>query len=150
MDAVVRAVAVYAFLLVVFRITGQRSMGQVTTFDFVLLLIVAETTQQALLGEDYSITNALLLITTLFVLDFGLSALKRRSRKLDRLLEGLPLVVVEQGRPLTERMRRSGVDEEDVLHAARRDHGLERMEQVKFAVLERDGVISVIPQREAR
>src|SRR5690606_14683535 len=79
MDAVLSGLIVYAFLLIVFRISGKRSLGQVTTFDFVLLLIVAETTQQALLGDDYSITNAFLLIVTLLAIDIGLSLIKHRS-----------------------------------------------------------------------
>ena len=144
MDAVARGVAVYLALVVIFRISGQRSLGQVTTFDFVLLLIIAETTQQALLGEDFSVTNALLLIVTLIALDVGLSLLKQRSPRLDRLLEGLPLVIVENGKPISERMAKARVDEEDVLSAARELQGLERMDQIKYAVLERNGGISII------
>jgi len=77
MDAVLRGLSVYMFLLIIFRISGKRSLGQVTTFDFVLLLIIAETTQQALLGDDYSVTNAFLLIGTLVGVDIGLSLLNR-------------------------------------------------------------------------
>ncbi len=146
MDAVLSGLIVYAFLLIVFRISGKRSLGQVTTFDFVLLLIVAETTQQALLGDDYSITNAFLLIVTLLAIDIGLSLIKHRSPRLDRLIEGLPLVIVEGGRPLRERMVRARVDDQDVLSAARIAQGLERMEQIKYAVLERNGTISIIAQ----
>lgn len=144
MDAVLRGVAVYAFLVVIFRISGQRSLGNVTTFDFVLLLIIAETTQQALLGEDFSVTGAFLLIVTLTALDIGLSLLKQRSPQLDRLLEGMPLVIVENGRPLHDRMAKARVDEEDILSAARELQGVERMEQIKYAVLERSGGISII------
>jgi uncharacterized membrane protein YcaP (DUF421 family) len=146
MDALLRGISVYFFLLLVFRITGQRSLGQVTTFDFVLLLIIAETTQQALLGDDFSVTNAFLLIATLVTVDIGLSLLKRRSRTLDRLLEGVPLVVVEDGKPLEDRMARAGIDAEDVMAAARERQGLERMEQIRYAVLERNGGISIIPK----
>lgn len=144
MDAIVRGFAMYVFLLLVFRISGQRSLGQVTTFDFVLLLIIAETTQQALLGEDFSMTTAFLLIVTLIALDIGLSLLKQRSPRLDRFLEGLPLVIVENGQPLHERMAKARVDEDDVMSAARELQGLERMEQIKYAVLERNGNISII------
>jgi uncharacterized membrane protein YcaP (DUF421 family) len=146
MDALLRGFSVYVFLLLVFRITGQRSLGQVTTFDFVLLLIIAETTQQALLGDDFSVTNSFLLIATLVTIDIGLSRLKRRSRRLDRFLEGMPLVLVEDGQALEERLRKTGVDREDVLSAARERQGLERMEQIRYAILERNGVISIIPK----
>ncbi|MDQ3686673.1 MAG: DUF421 domain-containing protein [Acidobacteriota bacterium] len=146
MDAVLRGLAIYVFLLIVFRISGKRTLAQVTTFDFVLLLIVGEASQQALLGEDFSIANALIVITTLISLDIGLSLVKQRSPRIDKLIDGVPLVIVDDGRPLKERMDKSRVDEEDVLEQARHQHGLERMEQIKYAVLERDGNISIIPQ----
>src|SRR5690606_31412983 len=126
MDVVVRGLLIYIFLMIVLRISGQRSLGQVTTFDFVLLLIIAETTQQALLGDDYSLTSAFLLIVVLLSIDIGLSLLKRHSPRIDRLLEGLPLVIVEDGKPLRERMTRARVDDEDILSAARTLQGLER------------------------
>jgi uncharacterized membrane protein YcaP (DUF421 family) len=150
MDAVLRGLSVYIFLLIIFRISGKRSLGQVTSFDFVLLLIIAETTQQALLGDDYSVTNAFLLIGTLVGIDIGLSLLKQRSAKLDQLLEGAPLVIVEDGKPLKDRMNKARVDEEDVLHAARELQGLERIEQIKYAVLERNGDITVVLKQESR
>jgi uncharacterized membrane protein YcaP (DUF421 family) len=150
MDAVLRGLSVYMFLLIIFRISGKRSLGQVTSFDFVLLLIIAETTQQALLGDDYSVTNAFLLIGTLVGIDIGLSLLKQRSAKLDRLLEGAPLVIVENEKLLKDRMDKARVDEEDILHAARELQGLERMEQIKYAVLERNGDITIVPKQESR
>lgn len=76
MDTITRGVLIYGALLVVIRLSGRRTMGEMTSFEFVLLLIVAETTQQALLGEDFSITNALLLIVTL---DIALAFVRQRS-----------------------------------------------------------------------
>jgi uncharacterized membrane protein YcaP (DUF421 family) len=149
METVIRGVAVYLFLLLIFRVSGKRTLGDVTTFDFVLLLIVAEVTQQALTGDDYSVTNAFLLIVTLVGLDVFLSALKLRMPRLDRIVEGRPLVLVEDGRLLKDRMAKERVDEDDILTAARETQGLEAMDQVKFAVLERNGRISVIPRERA-
>ena len=145
MDPVVRALAVYGFLLILFRIFGKRSLAQITTFDFVMLLIIAETTQQALLGEDFSLMNCFLLIATLLVVDTGLSSIKRRSEWFGRVSEGTPIVIVENGKPLIERMRRSRVDVADILVAARELQGLERLEQIRYAVLEKNGMITVIP-----
>ncbi len=147
MDAVLRATAIYLFLLVVLRLSGRRTLGEMTTFDFVLVLIIAETTQQALLGEDFSVTNAFLLITTLVAIDIVISILKSRYRGVERIIDGLPMVIVENGRPLQDRLRKSRLDEHDVLSAARRLQGLERMDQIKYAVLEADGAISVVPNR---
>lgn len=145
MNPLIRGIVVYLFLLVLFRILGKRSLAQITTFDFVLLLIIGEVTQQALLGEDYSITNALILIVVLIGTDVVLSKLKSRFKLLDRIIEGVPLIVVEDGKPLRRRMKKSGVDESDILEAARLRFGLSKMEQIKYAILERDGEISIIP-----
>ena len=112
-----------------------------------LLLIIAETTQQALLGEDFSITNSALLIVTLVVIDLGLALWKQRSQLLGRLIDGRPVILIDDGELLYDRMRKSQVDESDILTAAREGLGLERMEQIKYAVLERSGGISIIPKR---
>jgi uncharacterized membrane protein YcaP (DUF421 family) len=148
MGSVIRAVVVYVVLFLIFRIAGRRTLSQITTFDFVLLLIVSEATQNAMIGDDYSITNAMLVITTLVGLDVALSLWKRRFPSLDKFLDGVPLIVVEDGKPLKERMAKARVDESDVLTAARELQGLERMEQIKYAVLERSGGISIIPKSQ--
>lgn len=148
MDTVLRSAAVYVFLLVIFRIAGKRSLSQTTTFDFVLLLVVGEATQQALLGEDFSVTNAFLVIVTLVGLNVGISLIKRGAPKVDKLIESVPLIIVENGQPLKDRMEKARVDEADVLEAARLLQGLERMAQIKYAVLERGGAISIIPREE--
>ncbi len=145
MDAVARAAAVYLFLLLLFRIFGKRSLAQITTFDFVMLLIVAETTQQALLSNDFSVTNCFILATTLLVLDTGFSYVKQRSSWFDRVTEGVPLILLENGKPIEERMRRSRVTADEILAAARERQGLHRLDQIKFAVLEKSGAISIIP-----
>ncbi len=129
-----------------FSDSGRRSISQITTFDFVLLLIISEATQNALIGNDYSMTNGFLVILTLVGLDILLSLWKRRSPTIEKLLDGVPLVVVENGQPLRDRMNKARIDEDDVLTAARQLQGLERMEQIKYAVLERNGGISIIPR----
>jgi len=138
---------VYLVVLVLFRITGRRSLAQITTFDSVLLLIIVEATQQAMLDDD-SMTNGFLVITTLLSLDLGLLAMSGRSRIVSRLINDIPLVLVEDGRVLPERMTKSRVDESEILQSARQE-GLERMEQIKYAVLERHGAISIIRKRKA-
>jgi uncharacterized membrane protein YcaP (DUF421 family) len=146
MDIVLRSAAVYVALLVVFRIAGRRSFAQITTFDVVLLLIIGEATQQALLGDDFSTTNGVLVVVSLVALDIGLATVKSKLPRLARTIDGVPVVLVEQGQPMRDRMRRSQVDERDILEAARSAHGLERFDQIRYAVLERGGDISVIPE----
>ena len=145
MNPVLRAVVVYLFLFIVFRFMGKRSLASITTFDFVVLLIISEVTQNALVGEDFSITNALVLISTLMGIDIVLNFFKQKFKPFDKVAESVPLIVVDHGQPLKERMQKSGVDEEDVMQAARQKQGLERMDQIKYAVLEKDGSISIIP-----
>lgn len=144
MDAVVRGIAVYLFLLLLFRISGQRALSQTTTFDFVLLLIISEATQQALIGNDNSMTHAALVVITLVALNIALSLVKQRSRRIERILEDVPLILVDNGKVLRRRMDEVRVDEDDILAAARDAQGLERFDQIKYAVLERNGDITII------
>jgi len=146
MESVIRAATIYGLLLMVFRFTGNRSLGQITTFDFILLLIISEAIQNGMVGTDNSVTNAFVLVLTLLMIDIALSLLKARVPVLERWLEGVPVVIVEHGHPLLDRMHQSRVDVGDVLAAARKLHGLERLDQVKYAVLERSGDISIIPE----
>lgn len=146
MDAVLRAAAIYIALLVIFRIAGRRALSDITTLDFLLLLIIGQATGQALLGDDHSITNTLLVIVALITMDLMLSLLKGRSAWLARHLEGEPMIVVEHGKTLPKRMAKSRISESDILEAARISQGIERLDQIKFAILERNGQISVIPR----
>jgi len=131
--------------MLIFRLTGKRSMADTTPFDFILLLIFSEALQSALVDNDNSLTVAFVVILTLVVLNIGLSLLKQRFHVVERLLEGAPIVILEDGQPLPERMRRARVDEGDILAAARQTQGIEDLGQIKRAVLERSGGISIIP-----
>ena len=146
MDSVIRAALVYLFLLLLLRLTGKRTLAHITTFDFVLLLIISEGAQQALLGDDYSMINGAIVVSTLIGINILMSLLKQRYKWVDRLLDDIPLVIDADGKPLKDRMDKARVDEEDVLDAAREVHGLEHMEQIRHAILERDGKISIIPR----
>lgn len=149
MDAILRAFLIYAILLVLFRMLGKRSLGEVTTFDFVLLLIIGEATQQALLGDDFSVTNAAVVIATLVGMDMALGLWQQRSRMVDRAIEGLPLVLLDNGTVLYDRLEHVQVNVDEIRQAAREIHGLERLEQVKYAVLEKSGNISIIPREHS-
>lgn len=146
MDAVLRAAVIYGFLLVLFRIAGKRTLAEMTPFDFVLLLIIGEATQQGLLGNDFSVTNALLVVTSLVTLDIVLSLLKQRWHALAVAMDGEPVLLMDDGRLLDDRMRKARVDRGDILEAARSTQGLERLDQVKYAILERSGGISIVPR----
>jgi len=144
MDSVLRAGAMYLALMVLFKIAGRRSLAELTTFDFVLLMMIGEATQQALLGDDFSITNGILVIVTLIAIDVGLSLLKQRSGWVSRLIDGEPTIIVENGKLLLRRLRYARLIEADVMEAARSSQGIERLEEIKFAIIERNGKISII------
>jgi uncharacterized membrane protein YcaP (DUF421 family) len=145
MDSIIRATATYFFVWLIFRIAGKRSLAEITTFDFVLLLIISETVQSALNQSDNSLTNSFLIIITLVGLDILLSVLGYRVPRFSHLMNSRPVLIVENGKPVKDRMAAARIDEDDILASAREHHGLERMDQIKFAVLETHGGISIIP-----
>ncbi|MCP8466280.1 DUF421 domain-containing protein [Pseudomonas sp. ZM23] len=147
MDSVLRAVSIYLFLIILFRLVGKRALADVSTFDLLFLMIISEATQQAMLGDDFSTTNALLVIITLVVMDVVFSLMKLRFPRMDRIIEGASILIVEHGRPLKNRLAEARLREEDILLEARQSQGVERMEQIRFAILEKNGKISII--REA-
>ena len=138
----------YAALLVILRLSGKRTIGQITVFDFILLLVVAEATQQALLGDDFSVTNGVLVILTLVGIERLADLVSIRSTGMKRLLDGRPTIIVDHGRTLDERLERLRITPDEILQQARSSQGVERIEQIKYAVLERNGVISIVPRKE--
>lgn len=148
MDSVVRALLVYLLLMVLFRVAGKRTLAHTTTFDLVLVLIISEAISNALVGSDYSFTNAALVVTTLILTDIGLSLVKRRSPRLEALIDGSPLVLLRHGRSHATHMAWERVGMDDILAAARERQGLARLEDIEEAILERSGEISVIPRRK--
>ena len=145
METVLRGASVYVVLLLIMRFSGRRSLAQSTPFDFVLLLIIAETTQQALLGDDFSIANAVVLIVTLSVVDLLFAQIKQRLPRIGLILDGAPTVLLVDGKPDAHALQRSRVSVEDILQSARGE-GIERVDQIKFAILEQSGTISIIPK----
>jgi uncharacterized membrane protein YcaP (DUF421 family) len=146
MESIIRAAVVYVVLLVLFRIAGKRSLTEVTSFDLVLLLIISEATQQAMIDTDNSMTNSLLLVATLVGMNILFSVVATRWRSFQKVIEDVPLVILEDGKPLEQRMRKERVEENEILEAARANHGLERLDQIKYAILERTGRITIVPR----
>lgn len=147
MEIVVRAAAMYFVVWLFFRIAGKRTLNQATTFDFVLLLIIAEATQQAIVGKDYSLTGAVLAVATFLGMDIGLSFIKRAFAGAEKVLDNVPVVLIEKGQVLPERLKKERVDEEDILSQARESHGIGRLDEIDYAILEISGHISIIPKR---
>jgi uncharacterized membrane protein YcaP (DUF421 family) len=149
MDSVLRGLFIYLFLFVVFRIAGKRTLAETTNFELVLLLIISETTQQAMIDQDHSMTNGCLLILTLVGTSILLSVIRQKFPKSEKIMEEEPLIILENGKPFKDRLEKSRVDEHDILSAARRLRGLNRLEDIRLAVLESNGEITIIPKERA-
>ena len=150
MDSIIRAVVVYLVVLVLFRIAGKRSLSDASTFDLVLTLIISEALQQALIDDDNSMTNAFLLVTVIIVVDIIFSLIKRKSPLFAKIIEGTPVILIEKETTHTRYMDRERVDESEIMQAARKDHGLQRLDQIAYAVVEASGEISVIPKESVK
>jgi uncharacterized membrane protein YcaP (DUF421 family) len=148
-EVAVRVALVYLFLVVVLRISGKREVGQMSILELIVVLLISDAVQNSMVGENSSVWGGMVAVLTLLGLDYGLSVLTRRSRRLRVAIEGEPRLLVRDGRLLTKALREEGVDAEDV-RAAVRQEGLARIEDVRIAVLETDGSISVIPMDAPR
>ncbi len=146
MEMILRAAAIYLILLVVFKIAGRRALLQMTSFDLILLLIISEATQQALLGEDFSVTGAMLTIITLVVIDMLFGVIKKYISGAESMLDGSPVILVVHGELQNEKLKKVDVSCDDILVSARQNHGIYQLEKIKYAILERNGHISIIPE----
>lgn len=148
MDMVLRAIAINLILLIVIKIAGRRTLMQMTSFDLILLLIISEATQQALLGEDFSVTGAMLTIITLVVVDILFGYLKKKIPGAENLIDGAPVILVAHGAANQTKLQKVSVSCDDIMLAARQNHGILEMKEIKYAILERNGQISIIPETE--
>jgi uncharacterized membrane protein YcaP (DUF421 family) len=146
MDSVIRAFCVYVFLLLVLRISGKRTLSNMTPFDFVLVLILSETVQQAMIDDDNSMTNSFLLVLTLIGLDVLLSLIKEKSPRFARLMDSTPVVIMQDGELKRDRMKAERVEDDDVLSAARKQEGIGRLDEIDYAVVEQNGDITIVPK----
>ena len=144
-EKVLRSVVVYAFMLLAFRFTGKRQVGQLTPFDLVVLLIISNVVQNAVIGPDNSLGGGLLGAAVILVLNWIVVEVTFRSKRLRRLLEATPTLLIHNGRILHQNLQRERITLDD-LHAALRRSGVVDVEHVHVAVLEENGGISVVPR----
>ncbi len=144
LELVVRGVIVYSALLIALRIFGKREVGQFTIYDLVFVLLVANALQPAMTGPDTSLVGGLVLIAALVMANAVVNMLDRVPR-IHRLFTPAPSVIIRDGAYVTKEMDREGVTEDEI-EMAIREHGLEGAKDVKLAVLEADGTISVVPK----
>lgn len=141
---IARTVIVYLALLFALRVAGKREMGQMTSFDLIVLLLISEAVQGSMVGGDMSVTGGLLAAGVLIGGNYGLAQARDRIPFLRAVLESSPTVVVSNGRFMRKNMSDENLEEDEVMLAIRA-HGIEDVKGVRLAVLEQDGSISVIP-----
>jgi uncharacterized membrane protein YcaP (DUF421 family) len=141
---VARTLIVYAALLVGLRLTGKRQLGQMTPFDLVLILLIANAVQNAMVGPDTSVWGGLIAALVLIVANYGVVQARERIPLLRRAVEGTPTLLINDGQFVQEHLRREGLDEDEVMMALR-EHGVSQVKDVKMAILEVDGSISIVP-----
>lgn len=139
-----KTAAIYVFLVIGLRVLGKRELGQMTVYDLVLLIVIANAVQNAMVGTDATLCGGIVAAVTLMVLNKALNLAMLRSRKLRAAMIGEPLLIVNHGHLLRAHMAKEGITKDQVM-AALREHGLTKLEDAQIAVLEVDGSISVVP-----
>lgn len=143
LETVARTVIVYVLVLVGLRATGKREVGQMTPFDLVVVLLIANAVQNAMVGPDNSLTGGLIAAGVLLAANYLIAVASDRVPWLRRAVEGSPTLLVHDGQFITAHLRSEHVDPDEVLMAMR-EHGIDSIENVRLAVLETDGSISIV------
>lgn len=145
MEIVIRSLVVYVLLWALLRTMGKRTLAELGAFEMVLLVVIGDLVQQGVTQEDMSVTGAMLAVGTMGLLVLLTAAWSRRSKFADRVIEGEPVVVLRDGEPMLDVLRREQMSIDDLAEAARSD-GHERFDELRWAVLEADGKVSFIPR----
>ena len=145
MDIVLRSTFVFFALYFLTRIVGKRELSSLEPFDLILLIVLGDAIQQGLTQDDYSVTGAIIVVSTIAFLQVGISFVGYRFRALRPVLEGEPIVIVQDGRIIERNLKRERLTAEEVAAEARQQQ-IESLEDVKWAVLETNGSISFIPK----
>lgn len=145
-EFILRAVVVYAVVLGMVRLSGKRALGQITPFDVLLIVLLGNAVQNALLGKDTSLGGGLLLAATLIGINYGVGWLSTRSAKVETLVEGEPVLIARDGEVLASVLKRELVTRAD-LEAAMRQQGCTHISEVSMALLEINGHITIVPRQ---
>jgi len=144
---VLRATAIYALVMVLIRVSGKRAVGQFTPFDLVMLILIGNAVQNGINGGDNSLTGAAIMATTLIGLNYGVAFITSRSRRVERIVEGEPVVLARNGKLFEGELRRELVSRDDFRESLRMN-GIDDVAKVELALLETNGSISVVKKRD--
>jgi uncharacterized membrane protein YcaP (DUF421 family) len=145
MDLALRAIFLYAFVILLMRVTGRRELSTLSAIDLVLLIILGDAIQQGLTQDDYSVTGAVIVVSTIAALQVGTSYLSFRSRRARRVLEGEPIVIVQDGKLIERNLKRERLTEDEVAEEMRAQQ-IASVEDVEWGILETNGTMSFIPK----
>jgi uncharacterized membrane protein YcaP (DUF421 family) len=148
MDIVIRGVIVFVFLYVLMRIVGRRELSSLEPFDLILLVILGDAVQQGLTQDDYSMTGAILAVGTIATLQVSVSWVNFKFPKLRSVLDGEPVVIVQDGKPIEKNLKRERVTLDDLAEEARKQN-IAKFEDIKWAVMETSGEISFIKKSDS-
>jgi uncharacterized membrane protein YcaP (DUF421 family) len=143
MDIVFRAAVAYVFILFLLRVVGRRELSSMEPSDLVLLVVIGDLIQNGVTQSDYSMTGVVLAVTTFGLLAVGTSYIVFRSRRAQSVIEGEPLIIVQNGEPIERNLRGERLTLSEVMEQARQ-HEIESLDEVKWAVLETTGQISFL------
>ena len=145
MDTVIRVVIMYAAILVGLRLMGKRDFGELSPLELITLILIPDLVSQGVVRSDYSLTNSLIALTTLFSLVLIISLFSHRFKKLEKLIDSEPTLLVAKGRLLIHNLNRERISPDEIyseMHKA----GLDKLSRVRWAVLESDGRIAIVPE----
>ncbi len=148
MEAVLRVVVIYLVIVIGLRLLGKREFGQLSPLELVTLLLIPEIVSNAIQGQHFSITHAIVGVSTLFVLVFLTSLLGARSPRFQKILDGEPRVLVHDGKLIPKSLMAERVTPDEVMSEMRKA-GFDELAQVRWAILETDGKISIVPKAAA-
>jgi uncharacterized membrane protein YcaP (DUF421 family) len=145
MDIAIRAIALFCFMLFITRVIGRRELSSLSPFDLILLIVLGDAIQQGLTQDDYSVTGAIIAISTIATLQVATSYVSYRSRRARKILEGLPVVVVQDGKFVEANLRRERMTSDEIEEEMRVQQ-IASIDRVEWAILETNGTMSFIPK----
>ena len=141
-----KTAVIYLFLIAGLRLLGKRELGQMSLYDLVMIIVLGNAVQNAMINNDNTLGGGVVAGTVLLVMNRLFNELTTRSKALEHVMIGEPVLIVSNGVPLAGPMKREGITIDQVM-AALREHGLEDLSEVHACILEVDGAISVVPRR---
>ncbi len=145
MDIALRAAFLYAFVVILMRVIGRRELSSLSPLDLVLLIVLGDAIQQGMTQDDYSVTGAVIAVSTIAVVQVGISYLSFRSRRARRVLEGEPVIIIEDGKLIERNLRRERLTEDEIAEKMRTQQ-IASVEDVEWGILESSGNMSFIPK----